>query len=275
MNLFAPLPGWTARVVRSVVLATLLSGGALAAHPAVAQDTKAADVAAYTMKKRVFTTGEVNRYKLAMKVQTGGQDITVNMAFKETIKDAKPSGEFTILNEFESAMANIGGMEQDISTFLPTITVMRDKDGKLSNKTEGGNEQASAQISTMMQQLSTMQEPYLPKNPVKVGDKWKISVTAPGPAGGTNKTEGEATLIGTEVVSGVKSLKLKVVADVDNKEKDTKAHTESTLNLDPDSGKLLKMTTKLDGTAEGSKIGQEMEISLVPADKKADPADKK
>jgi len=276
MNLFTSLPGWTARVVRPVMLASLLSAGALTAHPAVAQDTKTADATAYTMKKRVFKTGEVNRYKFAVKNQMAGQDITVNMVFKETTKDAKPSGEFTILNEFESALANIGGMEQDLSSYLPTITVMRDKDGKLTNKTEGGNEQANAQISSMMEQLSTMQEAYLPKTPVKVGDKWKVSVTTPGPTGGTNRAVGEATLIGTEIVSGVKSLKLKVIADVDNKEGDIKAHTESTMNIDPDSGKLLKMSAKVDGTTAGNKVGQELEMTLVPTEKKADTApDKK
>ncbi len=265
MNVFASLPPGTCRLARTALLASALAAGSCVALPVLAQDTKPAE--AVTIVKRMFKTGDVNRYKLGMKVNYGGMATVISLLFKETTQDAKPTGEFTLVNQFESAMASIGGNETDISSFLPIVTVMRDKDGKLSNKTEGGIDAAGAQISGMMQSLSTLQEAYLPKNPVKVGDKWKVSVTNPGPTGAT-KSEGEATLIGTEMIGGVKSIKLKVTSEVDNKADEIKAHTESTMNLDPDSGKLLKMLSKVDGTTKGMKVSQELDLSLVPADKK-------
>lgn len=269
MNTFASLSVRISRLTRATLLASAFAAGACIAYPALAQDTKAADTTAYTLAKRVFKTGDVNRYKLGMKVHLGDMESIVNLLFRETIQDAKPGGEFTALNQFETASANIGGSEQDLMAFLPTVTVMRDKAGKLTNKTEGGIDAASAQISGMMQSLSTMQEAYLPKTPVKFGDKWKVSVSTTGPAGGAQKSAGEATLVGTEIIGGVKSYKLKVIAEVDNKEQDVKAHTESTMNLDPDSGKLLKMLSKVDGTAGGMKVSQELELNLVPTEKAA------
>lgn len=267
MNPFQNVAVSAKRVAGPLALA-LAIGGAFAAGPARAQDTNTSDTSEYTLKKRVFTAGDVNRYRLAMKVHSGDQDSTVNLQFKETTKEAKPSGEFTLLNQFESAVATIGGTEQDIVSFLPMVTVIRDKGGKLSTKTEGGNEQAASQISSVMQSISTMQEAYLPKKPVKIGDTWKVSVATPGPDGATTKTEGDATLVGTEVVSGIKSVKLKVIADVNNKGSDVKGHTESVMNLDPASGKLVKMSAKVDGTAMGMKITQEIEVSLLAPDSK-------
>src|ERR1051326_5352364 len=155
--------------------------------------------------------GNLNRYKVRMKIHLAQLDTSLSMLFKETVKEAKPSGEFTVLTQFESASANAGGMEQDLLPLLPTITVMRDKAGKISAKTEGGLEQISSQITPMFQGLSTMQDSYVPKNPVKVGDKWKVTATTPSPTGGETKSEGEATLVGTEIVGGIKSLKVKVL----------------------------------------------------------------
>jgi hypothetical protein len=268
LNRMTNLPAECGRLFCSALIASALAAATLPANPAFAQDAKAPDTTEYTLKKRVFKTGDVNRYKLAMKNHIGEQEILLNILFKETTKDSKPTGEFTLVNQFESAVVNVGGNEQDISSLLPVVTVLRDKAGKLTTKTEGGNEQASAQISSMMQSLSTMQEAYLPKNPIKVGDKWKVSVSTPGPAGGTTKTDGEATLVGSEIVGGVKSLKLKVISDVDNAASSVKAHSESTMNIDPDSGKLLKMLAKIDGTAAGMKMTQELEMTSLPPDKK-------
>jgi hypothetical protein len=119
----------------------------------------------------------------------------------------------------------------------------------------------------MMQSLSTLQEAYLPKDAVKVGDKWKVSVKTPGASGATTSADGEATLVGTEMLAGVKSLKVKIVSDIDNKTADVKAHSESIMNIDPDSGRLVKMMAKVDGTAKGAKMQQELNIALVPGDK--------
>ena len=261
------------RRLAPALYASVLAGGLLAPCAVRADDAKADPSVANTLKKRIFKTGDVNHYKLSMKSQVAGADNSVTITFKETTKDAKADGQFTLLDEFESAMANIMGADQDISSFLPTITVVRDKDGKLSNKTEGGIEQAAAQISPVMQQIATIQEAFLPKTPVKVGDKWKVTVTAPGPDGAGAKHDGEATLLGTEVIGGIKSVKLKVSSDVDAN--DAKVHNESLLNLDPETGKLLKISAKVDGTSGGMKITQELEMSLVPAEKKADAPDKK
>ncbi len=258
-------PVWSGRLVIST-LATSAALGSFAASPVYARTQ--ADPSAYTLKKRAFKTGDINRYKFTVKIHIAEMDTVIRMLFKETTKEAKPDGEFTLLNQFESAVVTAAGTEQDISTFLPTITVIRDKDGKLSNKTEGGNEQAAAQMSTMIQSLSTAQDAYVPKGPVKVGDKWKVSVSMPGPTGGTNKSEGEATLVGIEAVDGVKSLKIMITSDVDNKEAGLKARSESTMNIDPDNGKLLKMTAKADGTVGGMKMTQDIEMVLAPQDKK-------
>ena len=268
--MLASRPNSIEQLLRPAIAASALILTLCAAHLAGAQDVKPADTATYTLSQRLFKAGDVSRYKLTMR----GQDSSVNLQYKETTKEAGVGGTFTLLDQFESATANVGGTEQDFSAFLPTITITRDKAGKLTSKAEGGAEQASAQISAMLQSFATMQNAYLPKTPVKVGDTWKVTSSTPGPTGGAVTSKGDATLIGTEVIFGVKSVKIKIVGDVDTKEGDIKAHSEALLNLVPETGKLLKMTTKVDGTTKGMKVSQELEMTLLPADKAAVPEKK-
>ncbi|HLJ55223.1 MAG TPA: hypothetical protein VKT77_09295 [Chthonomonadaceae bacterium] len=263
MNFFATLPARSCRIARAALLAAALAASGALARPAAAQDAKAVAPDDVSMVKRVFKTGDVNHYRVELKANIGGVDQTVSLQFKETTKDAKPSGEFTLVNQFESA--SIGGM--DILQAVPIVTVMRDTAGKLSNKTEGGLDAVASQISGLMEGISTLQDAYVPKTHVKMGDKWSVLVTTSSQGGSPTKSKGEATLVGTEIVGGVKSLRLKVTSDVDNKDADVKAHSDSVLNVDPATGKLLKMVAKVDGMAGGMKLVQEMELSLVPPDK--------
>ena len=64
MNTFASLSVRISRLTRATLLASAFAAGACIAYPALAQDTKAADTTAYTLAKRVFKTGDVNRYKI-------------------------------------------------------------------------------------------------------------------------------------------------------------------------------------------------------------------
>jgi predicted RNA-binding protein with TRAM domain len=240
--------------------------------PAEAASRSAAPEDTVTVNKRVFKVGEVSRYKLDVKATIDGKEAaTVSLKFKVTTKSAKPNGEFTIVNQIESATSVSDGKEQDISAFMPTVTVSRDKSGKLSNKSEGGNPQAAEQIASLLQALATINEAYIPKDPVKVGDKWKILINTPGPGGsGATKAEGEATFADTETVLGTKSVKLKVVTDIVTENSEDKTHSVSTMNIDPVSGKLLKVSAKADGTSMGMKMVRELELTPLPADAKTE-----
>jgi predicted RNA-binding protein with TRAM domain len=258
------------------LIASTLPGVAISADAASPRSRFAALEDTYTLSKRVFKAGEVSRYKLDVKANIDGKDAaTVSLTFKVTTRSVKPNGEFTLVNQIETATSTMDGKEQDISAFMPTVTVSRDKAGKVSSKSEGGNPQAAEQIASLLQALATIHDAYIPKDPVKLGDKWKVSINTPGTDGsGATKAEGEATFADTEVLMGVKSIKLKVITDIVTENSDDKTHSVSTLNIDPASGKLLKVSAKADGTSMGMKMIRQLELFPLPADAKAQPADK-
>ena len=269
MNRHQNFTGLVAGLALAGFMVSTLTGAAAHGAAAALRNRRAAVEDTYTLSKRVFKVGDVSRYKLNVKANIDGKDAaTVSLTFKVTTKSAKPSGEFTLVNEIETATSTNEGKEQDISAFMPVVTVSRDKAGKVINKSEGGNPQAAEQIANLLQALATINDAYLPKDPVKIGDKWKVAITNPGNGGGATKAVGEATFADTETLMGIKSVKLKVVTDLVTENADEKSHSVSTLNIDPVSGKLLKVSAKAEGTSMGTKMVRELELTPLPADTK-------
>jgi len=250
---------------RNRALFCLLVVGCCLSAVALAQDAASKDVTPYTLAKRVYKSGEIGHFKITMNIHSGEMNSKVDLRWKETTKDTKPSGEFTLLAEFETAVAKSGEMEQDIISALPVVTVMRDKAGKVTNKTQGGIDPVSGQFATLIQSLVTVTDTFAPPGPVKIGDKWKVTGTGFGASG--VKSTGEATLAGTEVIDGLKTVKLTVATNVDNKADDIKAHSDTIVNIDPATGKLVRMSAKLQGTTKGTKLMQDFELGRVTSDK--------
>lgn len=283
MSWFAPLTRAARYAVAPVVFASAFVGGLsvnLTASAQAAQTTAAPqtpDAGSYTLKKRVFTVGESNRFRVAGKAQMNGMPLEFTMVFKELTKSAKPTGEFTILTQFESAVANIAGAEQDISAFMPVVTTARDKDGKYTVKTDGGLEQVNDIVGPLPQRFATIADNFLPEKPVKVGDTWPVKAEAPSLDGGVTKTEGDATLVGLEVLNGVKSLKIKVSAKVIAKDDQKPGEAESLLFIDAATNKLLKFTSTVTTYVKGEKVPGEMQITALAAkdEKKPDTKDTK
>ncbi|MCW3055530.1 MAG: hypothetical protein JWN14_4700 [Chthonomonadales bacterium] len=228
------------------------------------------DDATYTFK-RVYKTGEADRYRMTTKINAeipgaGPVDVTTSMIMKDSTKEAKEDGSLTSIAEFENATVNFNGMEIDITGMMPKLITTRDKNGKSEVKMEGGNEQLTSQIGDQIKQFNmSAAAAMLPAKPVKVGDSWEIAPDAAGPK--DQKVAGKVTLVSVETIKGKKVAKLKTVSDVTGGG-DTKIHTEATTLIDVETGKAINTTTKTDGNANGSPVNIEMTMKLIgPEDK--------
>lgn len=260
--------------------------------PTTPPQTPAADAATYTLI-RVFKAGDADRYRLKVHVtgtdsQSANQDVKLDFRFRENVKEIKPDGSRLLTDVFDKAVAQINGLEQDVTAFMPTLTRTIDKKGQpVSVTVEGGLDQLNVQLTPMFESMGKAQAEFYPQQPVKVGDTWKVDQSDPKePA---EKTTGTATLVGLETVGGVPSLKIKIVTDTKTKAPDPAStsgakvditiHFDGTCNLDPKTGKLVKLSgtglrTLVGAQTSNGKTTIETELALVtgPDDDKADSA---
>ena len=252
--------------------ALIVGTGFLIARPAAAQTPKPADDTTYTLK-RTYKAGDVDRYKLDYHMslnipQLGGDtEIIMQMVMKETTKEVKTDGTVVTEDLYEQGTVNLGGMEVDLTAQLPKLTITRSK-MKLDVKAEGGNEMLTDQMVEMVKAMYQQQDAVYPTKPVKIGDSWKVEMNTPTPDGKTVKTTGNATLVDTEMLNGQKTLKIKYVIEAAEGQSDTKMHGETTSNVDIKSGKQLKVVSKTDGEAMGSKVSAKMTMTLMTGDDK-------
>jgi hypothetical protein len=274
--------------LRVALFSFVLATGALtlASYHAHALYRQAADTTEYTLK-RVFKEGDVDRYKLAVHTtinapQAGGEvNIDLTLTMKETTKEVKPDGAVKLVEEFEEAHGKftspMGEQEADLKRMMPKITQIRDKKGAVDVKTEGGNAMLSGQIAGMIENMARAEIASLPSKAVKVGESWKIESNPEVEKATGGKTTGDVTLISTETIDGIKTLKLKAVTDTEVKEQGGgKMRGEVVSNVDARTGKAVRLTSKADGEVGGNKISATVEARLVTGDdKKAGAAEKK
>ncbi|HZP81040.1 MAG TPA: hypothetical protein VFB21_05350 [Chthonomonadaceae bacterium] len=229
-------------------LAACLSAGvATSCAPAVA--AQAADNQEYSVRI-AYKAGEVNRYRWIIETKfKDAQDgkekpLFIRMILKETTKAVKPDGAAVLESGFEEAYAKIGDQEEDDSAQMPRrITQTRDPLGRvLEGKIEGGNPLVvgASGGETMFSQTAVA---FYPPGPVKIGDTWKIALTPKNPKLGTYQMNGTATLLGTETIENVKTLKIKATTETTGSDKTAaRLHFEGVGNLDAVTGKLLRLS---------------------------------
>jgi hypothetical protein len=278
------LPQRAAKALRFAAAASALfalSVG-LMPRPILAQDTP--DTTTYTITKRLYKAKDLDRYKIAVTTSMdnpmGGQlEIKVSMLIKETVQEVKEDGSLTLIHEFEQAAANIMGMDQDITSFMPKVTQTRDKNGKIDVKVEGGNEQAAGQVAEMIKGMARAQTAFYPDKPVKIGDSYKVSYKGSIGPGQEADIKGDAKVVAVETISGIKTLKIKITSTSASSDANGAAasKSEGTCNLDIKTGKIVRMASKIDGTANGGKTSTEINYRLVlPEEKEVKaPAEKK
>jgi hypothetical protein len=256
--------------VLALSAAMSLGAGLVGVAPAQAKGRDEKDNATYTFK-RVYKTGEADRYKLTTKMsidnpQTGTpMDILMTMLMKDSTKEAKDDGASISVSEFESASINLNGMDIDISTMMPKVITTRDKNGKSEVKMEGGNEQVTSQMGDQMKQFTSFGAGFMPVKPIKVGDTWDIDPKAF--ATKDQKVTGKVTLVSVETIKGVKVAKMKSVMDLTDAT-NSKMHSESTNLIDVATGKALSLTSKVSGDTAGSKINIEIAMNVLGPDDK-------
>lgn len=262
-------------------LSAALCSGALA-FPALAAAPQAAGNQEYTVRL-AYKTGEINRYRWIIEAKINDpQDgkekpLFFRMIVKETTKEVKPDGAAVLESDFEETYIKLGDVERDASAEIAgRITQTRDPLGRvLEGKVEGGNSLVAGASGgeTMFSQTAMA---FYPPRPVKMGETWKIEIEPKNPKFQHYKMTGTGTLLGTETVDNVKTLKIKAVTDTAGDAKSgLKLHFEGVGNIDPTSGKLLRINGASEGFAGlpgSNQIRQELlkGDSKSGADKKAD-----
>lgn len=231
----------------------------------------AVDTTAYTFK-RVYKAGEANRYKLTLHTNiNGAQNVEMQFAmnYKENVKSIAADGAVQIVMEFEKFAGAINGQElpAELSASLPKIVRTVDKDGKiLSTTLDGSQGMMGNAVKQMMDGQSNSERAFWPSHPVKVGESWDIHSDDP-----NSKSTGKATLVGTETVHGVKTLKVKIVSDTKSTPKEGPAagqeisvHFEGVSNIDPVSGRMVRLSGKGGGEiASAGKMTMSTELALL------------
>ncbi len=258
----------------------------LAARHAHGLPGRPADDGAYTLQ-RVYTKGEVDRYKMKAEVHSDGSafngatKIVINIVLKEQTRTVKDDGNAVLNDISEQASADLGDNNKtDLTAFLPAITQTRDRQSHiLESKIEGGLPGAGDMVS----QIANALRCFYPSKPVKIGDSWDIEYDDKKPTS-TSKTKGKSTLLAIEAVGGMQTAKIRVVTDSSGEVEDPGSHEKAKVsshldqvgNMDIKTGKIVLMSAKT--TFKGSSITDtQIEWKLSTGDDKdnAAPADKK
>ena len=253
-------------------ITSLLFAGTVATNAAHAQEKATAvmqkadaDSKTYLLK-RVFKKGEINRYKFSMNMtmtppgSTDAIQIVMKATSKETVKSAEADGAYSVTTQFESMVMNIQGMERDMTSSLPITTKKRDKDGKITTKSEGGDPQSAQQFASMGA-YSELAEKAFPSKAVKIGEEWETHSKLPSPDGsGEVEVISTSKLVGKEILDGVKALKISTKVKTSGIADSTQ---ESVIFIEEVTGKPLKMTLDSDIEAQGIPMKIKMTMKVV------------
>lgn len=251
----------------------LLAGAILAARPAhsLAQQSPAADTT-YSLQ-RIYKAGDTDRYQMAANLAVDGpQSMKGSMlvVYKETIKSVKPDGTAVVVNTFEKGMATRDEQKQDLTSELTggTVTSTRDKLGRVSDTKAEGFKGRLAENNIGGQQMFTRVLPalYSPK-PVKAGDTWKVDIDLDNEMFPGMRAVGNSTLVGSEKVGDIQTLKVKTLADATKEA--IKLHLEAITNLDAETGKIVRLTVTSNGDlGPFGKLKVDNQLALLGSDGK-------
>lgn len=263
---FARPAGLFPAVVAAMGAAAILVG----TSPAQAGRQEAKDDTAYTIK-RVYKTGDADRYKITMKMNmdVGAMPVEIEetMVMRETTKEAKEDGTYTLVVDFPTATVTANGADVDIASMLPKFTVAMDKAGKADIKMEGGNDQLLGQMGDQLKQFANSATAFAPKKPVKVGDSWDVDVSNFSQQ--VKNLKGKSTFVSVETIKGFKVGKIRSVMDVVG-DMGITMHTVATTYFVLASGKALSFTSQSDGDLPGGKMHMDMSLKMLDADAKTD-----
>ena len=285
MKKFLPLSAHR-RAYQTGIAITLLTGTiAFGTKPLFALPIQADDKTEYTVQ-RVFKAKEVDRYKMDIKMvinnpQLGGElNASVDGLLKQTTTEVKDDGTATLETVFEKALANAAGQEIDAAAMMPKTTLTLNKKGELVNMKTDGGEGPFAMIGSM---VASMQRSFFPNKPVKVGDTWYMDVSVAAPKGKEKEPEkpkeapkDNATFVAVETIKGIKTLKVKLVGDVPlpkeilalgDGAKEDKTHIELFGYIDPQNGKLIRLTSS-SAAKSGPLKKIELTFALITGDEK-------
>lgn len=158
----------------------------------------AAPAQEYTLKLKQAPTGAAvavqqhDQFKLEFKLTDGGGNAIqskkeareLKFAYRETgLVKPDDAAQFTSLKrEYQKAERSVAGVKEALPYQGKTVVLDR-KEGKYSFRIDGGDELDGKEAEELNDEFnkgnlkSLNRDTFLPKNPVKVGDPWKLEVT--------------------------------------------------------------------------------------------------
>jgi hypothetical protein len=233
--------------------------------PAVADDSY--------MLKRVYKSGDIDKYKTVINVdgQGGAIKVDITIVTTETVKDVKPDGTVTLETVINSGTLSFGGNEMPLPgvNTAPVLTTF-DKNGKPVEKPGAPKRDKSA---AMM--MSATRPSFAPDKAMKIGDEWKFDNSKTADAKTDPIARGTVTVMGLEKAGAdvaVDTVKVKIVTDTTVPgDTPVKAHMDGNALIEPGTGKTLMAT----GTVTGLSLPQLGEANMKFTRVRVKPEDKK
>lgn len=254
---------------RAFLTASAVCAAALAlASPLVAARQADGEAAAYSIERK-FEKDGVDRYRLTLNTNMNGpvtdgqeRNIKAKLLLRQKVKEVKTDGTAVLDSEFEQGVADIGDMqEMDILFLLPRGSQTISKAGVvLASRSEGGQTPGGSG-GDVLEMLARAQRVFMPNKPVKVGDKWKFEHKS---EKDKSRVTGEAAILKIEKVGDIETLLIKAIADmVTGADGGGKSHFEGTANLDPKTGKMVKMSGTMDSeTGVAGRSKTEIQVQM-------------
>ena len=222
---------------------------------------------------RAYKTDEESKYRLELRTNVNSADVLFTTTLTEKAKEVKPAGDTTLVYTASAAYLKFGDNEMDASESLPTVTQIRDNSGKVTDtKVVQGNGPAAQIFGDLMPAFIQAQLMFYPPKPVKVGDTWKIDYAN---EKSKSKVTGKATVIGTEKVGDLDTLKVKVSSSAKLENAPGEQSLEGVGNIETATGRFVRLV----GTSSGNlgptgKTKIDVTLTLMKGDAKIDEAKK-
>ncbi|MEP6754639.1 MAG: hypothetical protein ABJA67_03985 [Chthonomonadales bacterium] len=221
------------------------------------------------MLKQKYKEGDVDKYKMTMSIE-GAVSIEVTIVTQETVKKVAMDGTVTVENKVVSSALSVGGNEQPLpGQAAGTITTITyDKAGKVIKREGGGGGRGAAGM------MGLAKPNYLPEKALKAGEEYPFEFTEK-QGDATQTAKGVIKVVGLEKDSkdlkGASGIKATIKADavMTGPMGEMKPHTEGTIFVDPDTGKMLLFKANVTGM-EIPNLG-EAKVAIVRTLVKADP----
>lgn len=192
--------------------------------------------------RRVYRTGDQDRYRMTTAIQGEGIDVKTTLVIVEKVKDVKPDGTAIVMTTIESGTMEVNGQVTPFPGNGQTVTTTVDRNGRVV-KREG--------LAGALDDILASGSAALPDRQVRIGERIKVET----PLGaGKDVAKGIVTIdvVGKEKPGADLPVETIKVTTATTKPAATPEAEPITITgaayIEPGTGKVLKMVGTVKGT---------------------------